>query len=53
MICSTVFKRIDVGKGYEISLTLNSKYEDFFEEWGEGVWEQVQDEEKEEKEKIG
>ena len=53
MICSTVFKRIEVGKGYEISLTLNSKYEDFFEEWGEGVWEQVQDEEKEEKEKIG
>lgn len=38
MICSTMFKRIEVGKGYEINLVLNTKYEDFFEEWGGEVW---------------
>ena len=48
MICSTMFKRIEVGKGYEIKLVLNTKYEDFFEEWGGEVWEKVQNDKKEE-----
>lgn len=37
--CRKLFKRIEVRRGYEISVQLNTDYEDFFADWGGGNWE--------------
>ena len=38
LICCKLFKRIEVRRGYEISVVLNMDYEDFFAEWGGEKW---------------
>ena len=38
LICCKLFKRIEVKRGYEISIQLNTDYEDFFAEWGGENW---------------
>lgn len=31
MICCNLFKRIEIGKGYDVNIVLNTTYEDFFQ----------------------
>ena len=38
LICCKLFKRIEVKRGYEITVQLNTDYEDFFAEWGGENW---------------
>lgn len=44
MICCNLFKRIEMGKGYEVNVVLNTTYEDFFQQWGGDKWKEVTEE---------